>query len=87
VQETNAYASLPPSQWRGYYEPPEAPPPQPGTWGDHPPIDIMAEARADSQAGAPLAAIAVLKAAGEYGGDRVAGALAGLFGPMFGVKS
>lgn len=35
-QETNAYAILPSSQWRGYREPPEAPPPQSGTWGDHP---------------------------------------------------
>ena len=38
-QETNAYAILPASQWRGYKEPLEAPePPQPGTWGDHPPL-------------------------------------------------
>ena len=35
-QETNAYAVLPASQWHGYREPPEAPPPQSGTWGDHP---------------------------------------------------
>jgi hypothetical protein len=37
-QETNAYAVLPPSQWRGYKAPPEPPPPAPGTWGDHPPL-------------------------------------------------
>jgi hypothetical protein len=30
-QDTNAYAVLPSSQWRGYSEPPEAPPPQAGT--------------------------------------------------------
>jgi hypothetical protein len=35
-QQTNAYAVLPCSQWHGYREPPEAPPPPPGTWGDHP---------------------------------------------------
>jgi hypothetical protein len=35
-QDTNAYAILPSSQWRGYAEPPEAPAPQSGTWGDHP---------------------------------------------------
>jgi hypothetical protein len=35
-QESNAYAVLPPSQWRGYAARPEAPPPEPGTWGDHP---------------------------------------------------
>jgi hypothetical protein len=37
-QETNAYAILPASQWRGYTPEPEAPPPQSGTWGDHPPL-------------------------------------------------
>ena len=37
-QETNAYAVLPASQWRGYKEPPEPPAPMPGTWGDHPPL-------------------------------------------------
>jgi hypothetical protein len=37
-QETNAYAVLPCSQWRGYCAPPPAPPPGPGTWGDHPPM-------------------------------------------------
>jgi hypothetical protein len=35
-QDTNAYGILPSSQWRGFAEPPEAPPPQSGTWGDHP---------------------------------------------------
>lgn len=35
-QETNAYAVLPSGQWRGYREPPEAPPPAPGTWGEPP---------------------------------------------------
>jgi hypothetical protein len=35
-QETNAYAILPASQWPGFVEPPEAPPPERGTWGDHP---------------------------------------------------
>jgi hypothetical protein len=40
-QLTNAYAILPVSQWRGYqpaprYQPP--PRPEPGTWGDHPPL-------------------------------------------------
>ena len=35
-QDSNAYAVLPASQWRGYTGQPEAPPPEPGTWGDHP---------------------------------------------------
>jgi hypothetical protein len=42
-QETNAYAVLPASQWRGYREPPEAPAPQSGTWGDHPPLPSQIE--------------------------------------------
>jgi len=37
-QETNAYAILPASQWHGYAPEPEAPAPQSGTWGDHPPL-------------------------------------------------
>jgi len=37
-QESNAYAVLPSSQWNGFSEPPPAPPPQAGTWGDHPPL-------------------------------------------------
>jgi hypothetical protein len=35
-QDTNAYAVLPASQWRGYREAAPAPKPAPGTWGDHP---------------------------------------------------
>lgn len=54
-QETNAYAVLPPSQWRGYSEPPEAPPPMPGTWGDHPPLpSLLAQALAERQAGGSI---------------------------------
>jgi len=37
-QDTNAYAVLPCSQWRGYSPKPPAPPPAPGTWGEHPPM-------------------------------------------------
>ena len=56
VQETNAYASLPPSQWRGYFEPPPSPPPEPGTWGDHPPLPpVIDQAAADLAAGSSLA--------------------------------
>jgi hypothetical protein len=51
-QETNAYAVLPSSQWRGYREPPEAPRPAAGTWGDHPPLpSLLAQAAAERQAG------------------------------------
>jgi hypothetical protein len=38
AQDTNAYGIIPPSQWIGYKAAPEAPPPSPGTWGDHPPL-------------------------------------------------
>jgi hypothetical protein len=37
-QQTNAYAVLPESQWRGYRPSPEPPGPAPGTWGDAPPL-------------------------------------------------
>jgi hypothetical protein len=37
-QETNAYAVLPESQWRGYRAPPEPPGPAPGTCGEPAPI-------------------------------------------------
>jgi hypothetical protein len=37
-QETNAYAVLPESQWRGYRAPQEPPGLAPGTWGDPPPM-------------------------------------------------
>jgi hypothetical protein len=54
-QETNAYAVLPASQWRGYSEPPEAPPPMPGTWGDHPPLpSLLAQASAERHAGGTM---------------------------------
>ena len=41
TQQTNAYAVLPASQWRGYRDPPEPPPPASGTWGDHPPLPCV----------------------------------------------
>jgi hypothetical protein len=37
-QETNAYAVLPDSQWRGYRPPAEPPAPAPGTWGEPAPM-------------------------------------------------
>jgi len=42
-QETNAYAVLPATQWRGYRLPPEPPAPMSGTWGDHPPLPSQIE--------------------------------------------
>ncbi len=50
-QETNAYAVLPPSQWRGYKEPPEPPLPAPGTWGEHPILpSVVAQADVERRA-------------------------------------
>jgi hypothetical protein len=37
-QETNAYAILPASQWRGHDQQPEPPHPHPSTWGACPPL-------------------------------------------------
>ena len=57
-QETNAYAVLPASQWRGYREPPEAPPPAPGTWGDHPPLpSLLAQAEAEGKHGGSMRSV------------------------------
>lgn len=41
-QETNAYAILPSSQWRGFHEPPE-PDVHPSEWGAVPPLPAMME--------------------------------------------
>jgi hypothetical protein len=81
-QDTNAYAILPTSQWLGYVEPPEAPPPQSGTWGDHPCglRDPMTEAAAERCNGGGDEAVLRQLELGSPGS--LAAALAGLFGPM-----
>jgi hypothetical protein len=76
-QDSNAYAVLPCSQWRGYSAPPPAPPLDPGTWGDHPPmgraIDVaVAEAREGGDLAARIAALE------SDAGDGLAAALARL---------
>jgi hypothetical protein len=72
AQLTNAYAIIQPSQWRGYSPAPEAPPPQPGTWGDHPPLpDQLTLATDELRHGARRTALAMLEA-----GDDLARALA-----------
>ena len=79
-QETNAYAVLPPSQWL-FFKPrrTEPPPPQPGTWGDHPPLpDLMTQAQDDRRGGSSMsAALAVLEL--DPAGDPLAAAVARLF--------
>jgi hypothetical protein len=76
-QETNAYAVLPPTQWRGYKEPPEAPPPAPGTWGEHPPLPSQIEQAIIEQrdSGDPRTVLGIL---GADPGDPLAAALAQL---------
>lgn len=57
-QETNAYAVLPASQWRGYDEPPEPPPPAAGTWGDHPPLPaLLAQADEEKRQGGGMGSV------------------------------
>jgi hypothetical protein len=76
-QESNAYAVLPSSQWRGYKEPPEPPPPAPGTWGDHPPLpSVLAQAVAEQQASSSQRA--VIQILDSDPADLLAGALARL---------
>jgi hypothetical protein len=62
-QLTNAYAVLPPTQWRGFRPTPPAPPPMPGTWGEHPPLpDTLTRACQEAAAGAGIKAqLAVLE--------------------------
>jgi hypothetical protein len=58
-QETNAYAVLPESQWRGY-RPPQAPPgPAPGTWGEPAPmLSAVAQAVLEGDLAAKVQALA-----------------------------
>ena len=54
-QETNAYAVLPETQWRGYRPPLDPPAPEAGTWGDHPALpSVLAQAVAEGQEGGTL---------------------------------
>lgn len=42
TQESSAYGVSPASCWKGYRPPPEAPPPDPATWGASPPLPALA---------------------------------------------
>jgi hypothetical protein len=82
AQETNAYAVLPSSHWRGYHEPPEAPPPHPTSWGAAPPLpDPIAQAVDELRHGQRRAALAMLDS---DPGNALALALAGLGRAMLG---
>jgi len=55
-QLRNAYMLLSPSYWRGIDARPEAQPPDPGTWGDHPPLpDAITQAITERKDGGTLA--------------------------------
>ncbi len=57
-QETNAYAILPASQWRGYADPTRSPPPHPSTWGATPPLPpLIEQAITEQQEGRNMPAI------------------------------
>jgi hypothetical protein len=85
AQETNAYAVLPPSHWRGYQEPPEVPVPHPSTWGATPPLpDQLAQAVAELQHGQERTALAALEC---DPGDALALALAQLGRAVLGVQT
>jgi len=85
-QETNAYAVLPAAQWRGYSPPPPAPPPDRGTWGDHPPLpsQLAQAAEAIHEGRARASVLALLR--GDPG-DSLALALARLGGALDAAKS
>jgi hypothetical protein len=62
-QDTNAYAILPPSQWRGFVERTEPPPPYPDTWGATPPHpDVIGLAIAEAKKGNRQATLTMLEA-------------------------
>jgi len=76
-QETNAYAVLPCTQWRGYRPPLDPPAPMPGTWGDHPALpDVMVQAVAERQQGGTMRQM--LSILGSDPTDELAAALARL---------
>jgi hypothetical protein len=79
-QLTNAYALLPFSQWRGYRPSSKRstpPRPEPGTWGDHPPLpDAITAAITERREGG--AGRSVLRALESDATDTLAGALAKL---------
>src|SRR5271154_3222067 len=85
-QDTNAYGILPSSQWLGYVEPPEAPPPQSGTWGDHPcgMREPLTEAVIEQRQGGSTEAVIRQLELDSDGGT--ASALARLGRAMFGTK-
>ena len=86
VQQSNAYAVLPVSQWIGFVLREEPLPPHPSVWGATPPLpDQLSQAVADRQAGD--SASAVIARLADDPGDRLACALASLGRAIFAAKS
>ena len=75
-QDTNAYGVVPPSQWLGFTDPAQTPPPHPSTWGATPPLpDPITQAVDEMRHGAQRTAQAILEADPQ---DKLALALARL---------
>jgi hypothetical protein len=84
-QDTNAYAVLPPSHWRGFFDIPDPPTPHPTAWGAMPPLpDQLTQAIADRAAGDSEKA--VLARLADDPGDGLAQAVSRLFGHVFATK-
>jgi hypothetical protein len=84
-QLTNAYHVLGIANWIGFKPAPEAPPPQSGTWGDHPPMPSPLE-QASILAGSGGTVTARLAALEADPGDRLAQSLARLGRLVHGPK-
>jgi hypothetical protein len=75
-QDTNAYGIRPASQWLGFDDTDEAPPPHPSTWGAVPPLpSVIEQAAEEMRHDARRTALAIL---GSDPGDDLAAALASL---------
>ena len=88
-QITNAYALIPSSQWRGYRpsrQRTKPPKPEPGTWGNHPPLPDPLTAASDvlRQGASNRAVLSELESDPR---DELAGAVAKLGRAVFGRKS
>jgi hypothetical protein len=83
-QDTNAYAILPPSQWRGFIEPPE-PEIDPTAWGAMPPLpSVIEQARSAQQKGDGIKT--VLARLDDDPSNRAAAALAALGRTLFALQ-
>jgi hypothetical protein len=83
-QDTNAYGILPSSQWLGFADRDEAPPPHPSTWGATPPLpSLIEQAQEELRHDARKTMLAVLQSDPQ---DELAAALARL-GRIIGIEA